>query len=397
MDDRTTRPPPRRPRWPWVVALVVLTVYAVTLAAYPDRDRYWALVLGVTIVPFSAVGALLAHRLPSNRIGPLLLVVGAELCASGTLILIAEAGPTAPHELQPAVALAEIAGIITFDQAVVIGAVVIPLVFPDGKLISPRWRWVVALVAVLLIGDAIQLLLRPGPTIVGNLQNPLSPGGPTAIQDVALPIQVGVAAFAFLGAAASVLVRFRHGDSIVRQQLKWLVAVAAFGAIVHPAGHLVSPDGPVNLLGAILNTLGILTLGAWPVAIGVAVLRYRLYDIDRIISRTIGWAIVTATLAATFVFTILALQAIVVPLTGGDTLAIAGSTLLVAVLFEPLRSVVQRAVDRRFHRTRFDGEQLVGTFAERLRDEVDPDAIEAEIVSTVRTALAPASAGLWER
>jgi hypothetical protein len=134
-----------------------------------------------------------------------------------------------------------------------------------------------------------------------------------------------------------------------------------------------------------------------PVAIAVAILRDRLYEIDRIISRSIGWAIVTGLLLITFVVLILALQTVLEPLTGGNTLAIATSTLIVAALFNPVRTRVQRLVDRRFDRARLDGERLVEAYAERLRDEVDLATISADVLATVDAAVRPNAAGLWLR
>jgi hypothetical protein len=134
-----------------------------------------------------------------------------------------------------------------------------------------------------------------------------------------------------------------------------------------------------------------------PIAIGIAVLRYRLYEIDRLISRTIGWALVTALLIGAFLLLVLASTELLRPLTGGNTLAVAGSTLIVAALFAPLRGRVQRAVDRRFDRARYDGERLLAAFGLRVRDEVDLETIRADVLATVDAAVRPAHAGLWLR
>jgi hypothetical protein len=134
-----------------------------------------------------------------------------------------------------------------------------------------------------------------------------------------------------------------------------------------------------------------------PLAIGVAVLRYRLYEIDRIISRTIGWAVVTTIVAGLFIALVLAFQALLAPLTGSNTIAVAGSTLLVAALFQPLRRRVQRLVDRRFNRTRYDAERTVAAFAARLRDEVDLESLRGEILTAVAQTVQPTSVSLWLR
>ncbi len=134
-----------------------------------------------------------------------------------------------------------------------------------------------------------------------------------------------------------------------------------------------------------------------PIAIGVAVLRYRLYEIDRLISRTIGWALVTALLVGAFLALVLASTELLQPLTGGNTLAVAGSTLVVVALSAPLRGRVQRAVDRRFDRARYDGERLLAAFGERLRDEVDLSTIRSDLLATTDAAVRPATVGLWLR
>jgi hypothetical protein len=138
-------------------------------------------------------------------------------------------------------------------------------------------------------------------------------------------------------------------------------------------------------------------VGLLPVAIGIAVLRYRLYEIDRIISRTIGWALVTGLLVGAFALLVVGSSALLEPLTGGNTLAVAGSTLVVALLFAPLRARVQRTVDRRFDRSRYDGEQTLAAFGERLRAEVDLTTIRTDVLATVETSVRPTRVGLWLR
>ena len=173
--------------------------------------------------------------------------------------------------------------------------------------------------------------------------------------------------------------------------MKWLVAVASVAAVSLPTALVV----PIT---AVSNALILVALGAvafLPIAIGIAVLRYRLYEIDRIISRTIGWALVTGVLVGSFALLVLGLTALLEPLTGGNTLAVAGSTLIVVALFAPLRSTVQRAVDRRFDRGRYDGEKTLAALGERLRDEVDLEVIRADVLATVETSVRPSRVGLW--
>ena len=199
-----------------------------------------------------------------------------------------------------------------------------------------------------------------------------------------------VAFMALIGLAGlSVLLRYRRSAGIERQQLKWFMAAVA---LLLPAAGVAALTGTEAGWLLMLVTVALL-----PVAIGVAVLRYRLYEIDRIISRTIGWALVTGLLVGAFALLVLGSSAVLEPLTGGNTLAVAGSTLVVALLFTPVRSRVQRTVDRRFDRSRYDGERTLAAFGERLRDEVDLSTIRADVLATVETSVRPSRVGLWLR
>ena len=165
--------------------------------------------------------------------------------------------------------------------------------------------------------------------------------------------------------------------------------------MVIPVGFLLNEAAPD--LAAILIDVGIVSLFALPIVIGIAILRYRLYEIDRIISRTVGYSLVTGILATVFVAIILVLQDGLSLVTQGDTIAVAISTLAVFALFQPVRRRVQHAVDRRFDRARFDAERTSAAFAERLRGEMDIDAVTTDLRDTVQTAIKPADLGLWLR
>ena len=171
------------------------------------------------------------------------------------------------------------------------------------------------------------------------------------------------------------------------------MAFIVVGFVIGLVGDAALPNG----LGGAVWLPAILAFCLPPVAIGIAVLRYRLYEIDRIISRTISWAAITVILGASFVAAIAVAQALIAPIAGSNALVVAGSTLLVAALFQPIRGRVQRLVDRRFNRTRYDAERTVAAFAGRLRDEVDLDALRVEILATVSAAVEPATVSLWLR
>jgi hypothetical protein len=185
-----------------------------------------------------------------------------------------------------------------------------------------------------------------------------------------------------------------RSSGVVRAQVRWVlsgVAAALLGVV-----SLLLADRTWPLVG-----IGwVLLLGSpilIPIGIGIAILRYRLYDIDRIVSRTLGYALVTAVLAVAFLAANLVLQAVLAPIVRADTIVVAASTLLIAALFAPVQTRIQRAVDRRFHRARFDAERLAAGFADRLRDEVDLDTLRSQTIATAAGAIEPVSAGLWLR
>jgi hypothetical protein len=196
-------------------------------------------------------------------------------------------------------------------------------------------------------------------------------------------------------AAGSLVVRARSAVGIERQQLRWFTSSVEAVVVAVIGGLLVSALLPALGTSGLVWIPAIVAFPLVPIAIGTAVLRYRLFEIDRIISRTIGYAIVTLTLVVVFAGAVVGLQAVLEPLLGGNTVAVAASTLIVAALFQPLRGRIQRAVDRRFDRARYDGERTVAAFAARLRDQVDLQSLEGELGEVVRRTIAPTTLGLW--
>jgi hypothetical protein len=288
----------------------------------------------------------------------------------------------------------DIAGVIAnaiFIYPIVIALVGIPLIFPDGHLISPRWRWVVALVYVAMAAATAQNLITPDPTM---------PGGALGI-----PALAGLAAFlggfssamsviGFGAAAAALWVRFHRGGRVVRQQLKWLVAVVAVAAACFPLAFIIPDESGLNQL---FFLLGVLALVAFPIAIAIAILRYHLFEIDRLISRTIAYVLITAVLVGAYALLVIVIQRPLADLARGDTISVALSTLIVAALFQPLRRRVQAIVDRRFDRARIDADLTTAAFSERLRDEVDIETLTTELGETVRTTVRPERLGIWLR
>jgi hypothetical protein len=279
---------------------------------------------------------------------------------------------------------------------------VIAIVFPSGRLPTGRWgrlaRAALTLVVLLMVLSvcAPTISITPvGSESAIDVPNPLAvvPGWPPwSVLSASTPI----IAVLTIAVVISMFLRFGRARGVERAQLRWLVwsmAAIVVGFIIGLVGDSVF----VNGLGGLVWIPAEIAFPLPAIAIGVAVLRYRLYEIDRVISRTISWAVVTLILGGLFVALIFALQALLAPVTQSNELAVAGSTLLVFALFQPLRRRVQRLVDRRFNRSRYDAERTVAAFAERLRDEVDLEQLRAEILATVSATVEPTSVSLWLR
>jgi len=364
-----------------IVGYAVLGVIGLMNFGPELADPVSTAMFGAVVAAFSLMGALLIRRVPENRIGALLLAAGTAQTASIAVLAYAGIGGSADPPW-PGATIAATFGDAAYIAPWVIALIGVPLVFPDGRLPSRRFRWVVwvtgAGMVSLLLGAPASMI--PGLADLGFV-----------VSGLALVTNV----FGLGGAVAAVWVRFRRGDPVQRQQVKWLLAVTGVAAIAFPlALALGSSESSVALA---FWLVAFLTYLALPVAIGIAVLRYRLYEIDRIISRTIGYAVVTLSLAVTFGGAILLFQALLAPLTGGNTVAVAASTLVVAALFQPVRRRVQAVVDRRFNRARYDAERTVAAFASQLRDEVDLGNLSGDVLQVVARTVAPATVGLWLR
>ena len=364
-------------------------------------DVIGAAVFNSTVILLSLVGGIIEWRRPGHAIGRLMML-------AGPMYAIASTGWSTINQLQPLIdpmAYGVFAWTVLLlswsGMALIIGW--IPLLFPTGDLPGPRWRAPAALTLILLGVGLFGLALRPGAFAGSDLENPFGvEWWPVILQPFVDAIPLAVLASLVLGVAA-VITRYRRGDRIVRLQIRWFVTAVALVPlslvmmlieVALRAASGAGADAPNGLISAMVTYAVVL---AQPIAIGIAVTRYRLYEIDRLISRTIGWALVTAVLGAVFVGTVVGLQAILDQVIQGETLAVAASTLLAFALFQPVRRRVQTAVDHRFDRARYDGERTAASFAERRRDQVGLAALEADIAGTVGSALRPRSVGLWIR
>jgi hypothetical protein len=361
-----------------------------------------ALIFNATAIAQSLVGGIIEWRRPGHAIGRLMMV-------AGPLYAVVSAGWTTADTLQPLVDPAAYlvfgwTGVLVSWPAVALIAGWIPVLFPTGTLPGPRWRApAIVLVAVTSIG-LVALAFRPGPIVGGvDLINPFGLAWwPAFLQPFADAVPIAVLGTLLL-AVAAVITRYRRGDRVERLQVRWFVAAVAILPLsllavplelaIRNTGGAAGPmaGAPISVL---VSYAGIL---AMPIATGIAVTRYRLYEIDRLISRTIGWALVTGVLVLVFAGTVVGLQAVLSRITQGETLAVAASTLVAFALFQPVRRRVQTAVDRRFDRARYDGDRTAAAFTERLREQVDLAGVEADLALTIDATLHPSSTGVWIR
>ena len=369
------------------VGLAVIAASAVYTAGHPTaRSHNLALLLGngTLSASFMAVGLLLALRRPRLPIGWLLLLAGL-LWSSGCLVVW-------PHHLvasgQPVPAAAAILASAdsqwAWPLAVVPAVQLTLLLLPDGQLRSPRLRPAARVAVVAMVVTTVALALEPTTLATyGGLQNYT---GISGAENVVGPI-IAVGAMTLLLIAVIGLVglvrEFRRSDGVRRQQMRW-IAVGAGSAVVGIASSSFTNDGWVLLI-----TTGCLSLV--PVCIGVAVLRYRLYDLGRIISRTVSYAAVTAALVAIYA----GIAALVGLVTSGGPVGVAAGTLAAAAVFRPLRRRIQYVVDRRFNRASYDAAATVDTFAARLRTAVDIDTVVGDLADVVDDAFEPSCLSLW--
>ena len=390
----------------WAAGVVLIAISLVTTRSGGSSDPATAILEGGAALMLMTVGSILVSRLPSNLIGWLLVIGGLLIAISVGAVGLADQGLNVhPGSLPMALWLAWVSQWVWAPEIACL-FILLPLFYPTGHLPSRRWRAVVVIACALVVVGSVGSALSPWVPDPYPVGNPLAPGGP--ITDTMSFLSSVVATVLVVAggalAVASLIVRYRRAATIERQQLKWFAAVAMIAGVagtINIAAYGASgAAAPTSTLGVIVTVSAFFLyggVGLLPAAIGVAVLRYRLYEIDRLISRTIGWATLTITVVGLFVGVILALQAVLSPVTQSNELAVAGSTLLVFTMFQPLRRRVQRLVDRRFNRAGYDAEQTVAAFAARLADVVDLEQLQAQIMKTVAETVEPASLSIWLR
>jgi hypothetical protein len=346
------------------------------------------------ILDMSLVGGLLAIRRPDNVIGSTLLVTGVLGAAAYVADYYARLDDLLGGDRLPLVVPVAWVGGWIFVPGIGLMVVFLPLLFPTGHLSSPRWRILAGAVIVGLSIGTLQIATAPGPLNSANwLDNPVRLPDPLLgwIQTIGA-ISGLIAPPSFLIAVAGLVVRFRTSRGAERQQLKWFLFVVTIAASA--LGFSIAFVGPISDAAWVL---GLVALACLPLAIGVAILRYRLYEIDRIVSRTVSYGAVTVLLVTVFATVNLGLEAVLASATQASTLAVAASTLIVFALFQPLRRRVQRVVDHRFNRARYESDRIAAAFAERLRDQVDPNRLRLELDAILAQTVAPANFYLWLR
>jgi hypothetical protein len=391
----------RRRRWPGVVAWTVWALTMVACLVIPWLDQQlrragrpdltqWDLRPGVALVSAATVGAVLASRRPAHPVGWLLLAQVATNLTTGAAAQYLAWGllPGGPLPATRYVALYYPAS--AGGGLLLLGFVL--LLTPTGKLPSPGWRWwaraMVAVPLLLVVGVA----LAPGSVdpSVQVLGGPFEFHGLGGVLLVVNQLALAFTTLAVAVCAGSLVARFRRARGVERQQLRWVAVAAAL--LVVAAG--------AALVGLALDATEVVTwaLSAWvaglPLAIGAAVLRYRLYDLDRIISRTLAYGLLTLLLGGGYAAVVLGLGRL---LPQGSSLGVAAATLAVAAAFQPARHRVQAAVDRRFNRRRHDAAETIQTFSTHLRDQLDLDTLSVELLATVEQTMQPTAVSLWLR
>jgi hypothetical protein len=394
------------------LAMFVATIPLWFLARGADLPSSWradvgvgGLVGGAFFLAFPLVGALIASKRPHNPIGWLCLAVGQLWALSGVFDYYGFYGAATPGSVPFPVAMAGISDWIWVPAVGLLGTYVL-LLFPDGKLPSRRWRplaWLSGAVIVLL---SVGVMLAPGP--LDNLAGVRNPFGIEGAE------WLGAGAYALLpllplcmlASALSLMLRYRRSGGVERQQIKWIAFAASVVVVLYAIAMIASfvfPEESWTTAGSVwwLNLLTYAVLSSFtivPVATGIAILRYRLYDIDVVINRTLVYGSLTLTLVALYFGGIVVLQRVFVLLTGGQsTLAVVASTLLIAALFNPLRRRIQSFIDRRFYRSKYDARKTLEAFSAKLRDETDLKALSDDLVGVTRSTMQPAHVSMWLR
>jgi hypothetical protein len=389
------------------VASVALTVSSLYAGPATQASSDWGtggalggLVIFLPFLAFPIVGALIASRRPHNPIGWICL-------AAGLFWMLIVLGDSVSSSAGPyPVTIDALTQWMWVPPVGLLGIYMI-LLFPDGRLPSRRWRPLAWLSGAVMVLASLALTISPGP-LPGHpgVRNPFGlEGHPMVAQ--ALPGAIALLPLCILASAASLVWRYRHSGGEVRQQIKWVAFAASFVGLTYwitlISGLFLAPEALVTdshpvLWMALLQNMVLMSYAGVPIAVGVAVLRHRLYDIDVLINRALVYAVLTAALVLVYVGSVVGLQLVLRALSGQEsTLAIVASTLAIAALFSPLRRRVQGLVDRRFYRRKYDAAKTLAALNARLRDETDLNTLTEDVMNVTRETMQPAYVSLWLR
>jgi hypothetical protein len=394
--------------------MFVATVPLWFLARGADLPRSWradvgvgGLVGGAFFLAFPLVGALIASKRPKNAVGWLCLAVGLLWSLSGVFDYYGYYGAATPGSVPFPVVAAGISDWIWVPAVGLLGTYVL-LLFPDGRLPSRRWRplgWLSGAVILLL---SVGVMLAPGPLDnLGGVRNPFGIEGAEWLTAGAFAL-LPLLPLCMLASALSLVLRYRRSGGEERQQIKWIAFAASVVVVVYAIAMIASwvfPEESWTTAGSVwwLNLLTYVVLSSFtlvPIAVGIAILKYRLYDIDLLINRTLVYGSLTVSLAVVYFGGVTVTQAIFRALTGQEEqpqLAVVVSTLVIAALFNPLRRRVQSFIDRRFYRSKYDATKALAAFSVKLRDETNLEALSDDLVGVVRETMQPAHVSLWLR
>jgi hypothetical protein len=361
--------------------------------------------LVVAFFSFPLIGLPISSRQSRNPVGWILLGIGLSwglysvLSGYASYALVTEPGSLP----RPDIALA--LNSWTWLPAVGLMAIFLILLFPNGHLPSARWRPLAWTAGVTIVVSSLASVIAPGPFENQGFPDVSNPWGIEALQaplNAFLVVGILILLVCIVASAVSAVKRLRRAGGIERLQLKWLAAAAAAAALCYlivmgsaAVEHLTGQDDP--LWGRIIEQVGLSSFALIPISVGIAILRYRLYDIDVIINRALVYALLSALLASIYVLGVVGAGALVRQVSGqaSNNLAVAVSTLAVAGLFRPVRGRIQSFIDRRFYRRKYDARKTLEAFTGRLRDEVDLETLAEELLGAVREAMQPRSASIW--
>src|SRR5215218_8821506 len=388
----------------WSMCALSLTLIALSLLllalnlSHPDVHVYFWVENTLVSVSFSIIGAIIASRLPANPVGWL-------FCAAASIAAVAHLSAeyaiyalvARPGSLPAGEALAWLASWVWIPYIGCIGLSL--LLFPNGRLPSSRWRWLAWLSVLVTIAGAAWAALSPG--MIGSLGSIRNPLGIEGLPSGYKPLQTIMPALLFVAVVSTFVLRLLRTRGIERQQIKWpaFTVVMATGASVLYDTAISEAIGLRWLEWAGFVTF-IAAVVSFPISIGIAIVRYRLYDIDRIINRTLVYGLLTAVLVGVYFGGVTATQALLGTLTSQEQLpqlVVVASTLVIAALFNPLRRRIQSFIDRRFYRKKYDARKTLEAFSAQLRDETDLEALRGDLVGVVRETMQPAHVSLWLR